>query len=124
MLAIRVILAATDQTPTLIFDEVDAGIGGTTADMVGRKLTAASRQRQVLCVTHLPQIACYADHHVTVSKRIMRDRTQTAVQALSAPERAQELARMLGGPSRSSTPLQHATELLEAASRLKKRMKG
>ena len=124
MLAIRVILAATDQTPTLIFDEVDAGIGGTTADMVGRKLTAASRQRQVLCVTHLPQIACYADHHVTVSKRIMRDRTQTAVQALSAPERAQELARMLGGPIRSSTPLQHATELLEAASRLKKRMKG
>jgi len=124
MLAIRVILAATDQTPTLIFDEVDAGIGGTTADMVGRKLTAASRQRQVLCVTHLPQIACYADHHVTVSKRTARDRTQTAVQALSAPERAQELARMLGGPSRSSTPLQHATELLEAASRLKKRMKG
>jgi len=124
MLAIRVILAAADQTPTLIFDEVDAGIGGATADMVGRKLTAASRQRQVLCVTHLPQIACYADHHVTVSKRSVRDRTQTAVQVLSAPERAQELARMLGGPSRSGTPLQHATELLEAATRLKKRMKG
>jgi len=123
MLAIRVILAAADQTPTLIFDEVDVGIGGAIADTVGRKLTAASRQRQVLCVTHLPQIACYADHHVTVSKRSVKDRTQTAVQVLSGAERAQELARMLGGPSRSNTPLQHAIEMLEAASRLKKRMK-
>ena len=124
MLAIRVILAAADQMPTLIFDEVDAGIGGMTAETVGRKLTAVSRQRQVLCVTHLPQIACFADHHVVVSKRSLRDRTQTTVQMLPMAERAQELARMLGGPSRSSTPLQHATELLEAANRLKKRMKG
>ncbi len=124
MLAIRVILAAADQTPTLIFDEVDAGIGGATAEMVGRKLTAVSRKRQVLCVTHLPQIACFADHHVVVSKRSLRDRTQTAVQMLPTAERAQELARMLGGLSRSGTPLQHATELLEAANRQKKRMKG
>jgi DNA repair protein RecN (Recombination protein N) len=124
MLAIRVILAAADQTPTLIFDEVDAGIGGNTAEMVGRKLTAVSRQRQVLCVTHLPQIACFADHHVVVSKRSLRDRTQTTAQILPSAERARELARMLGGLSRSETPLQHATELLEAANRLKKRMKG
>jgi len=124
MLAIRMILAAADQTPTLIFDEVDAGIGGNTAEMVGRKLTAVSRQRQVLCVTHLPQIACFADHHVVVSKRSLRDRTQTTVQMLPTAERAQELARMLGSLSRSGTPLQHATELLEAANRLKRRMKG
>jgi DNA repair protein RecN (Recombination protein N) len=123
MLAIRVILAAADQTPTLVFDEVDAGIGGSTAEIVGRKLTAASRQHQVLCVTHLPQIACFADQHVAVSKRTLRDRTQTAAQILSGSERAQELARMLGGPSRSATPLQHANELLEAAGRLKKRMR-
>jgi DNA repair protein RecN (Recombination protein N) len=123
MLAIRVILAAADQTPTLVFDEVDAGIGGNTAEIVGRKLVAASRQHQVLCVTHLPQIACFADQHVVVSKRTLRDRTETTVQGLAGTERAQELARMLGGPSRSSTPLQHATELLEVASRLKKRMK-
>jgi DNA repair protein RecN (Recombination protein N) len=122
MLAIRVILAAADQMPTLIFDEVDAGIGGMTAETVGRKLTEVSRQRQVLCVTHLPQIACFADHHVVVSKRSLRDRTQTTVQMLPTAERAQELARMLGGPSRSGTPLQHAIELLEAARRLKKRM--
>lgn len=123
MLAIRVILAAADQTPTLVFDEVDAGIGGQTAEMVGRKLTAVSRQRQVLCVTHLPQIACFADQHVLVAKRTLRDRTQTAAQVLGSSERAQEIARMLGGPSRSETPLQHATELLEAANRLKRRMK-
>ena len=124
MLAVRVILAAADQTPTLIFDEVDAGIGGNTADIVGQKLTAVSRQRQVLCVTHLPQIACFADHHVVVSKRSLRDRTQTAVRVLAGPERGQELARMLGGLTRTGTPLQHANELLEAANRLKKRMKG
>ena len=124
MLAIRVILAAADQTPTVIFDEVDAGIGGSTAEMVGRKLAAVSRQRQVLCVTHLPQIACFADHHVVVSKRSLRDRTETTAQTLSTPKRAQELARMLGGLSRSGTPLQHATELLEAANRQKERMKG
>jgi DNA repair protein RecN (Recombination protein N) len=123
MLAIRVILAAADQTATLIFDEVDAGIGGGMAETVGRKLVAASRQHQVLCVTHLPQIASFADHHVVVSKRALRDRTETTVQALGGADRVQEIARMLGGPSRSATPLQHANELLEAASRLKKRLK-
>jgi len=123
MLAIRVILAAADQTATLIFDEVDAGIGGSMAETVGRKLVAASRQHQVLCVTHLPQIASFADHHVVVSKRSLRDRTETTVQALGGADRAQEIARMLGGPSRSATPLQHANELLEAAGRLKKRLK-
>jgi DNA repair protein RecN (Recombination protein N) len=124
MLAIRVILAAADQTATLIFDEVDAGIGGSMAETVGRKLVAASRQHQVLCVTHLPQIASFADHHVVVAKRTLRDRTETTVQALGGADRAQEIARMLGGPSRSATPLQHATELLEAAGRLKKRLKA
>jgi DNA repair protein RecN (Recombination protein N) len=124
MLAIRTILAAADQTPTLVFDEVDAGIGGTMADTVGRKLLGVSRQRQVLCVTHLPQIACYANRHVVVSKRSYRDRTDTAVQTLDDPERPQELARMLGGPSKSDTGLQHAIELLEAANRFKKRMKS
>ncbi len=123
MLAIRVILAAGDMTPTIVFDEVDAGIGGSMAETVGRKLMAASHRHQVLCVTHLPQIACFADQHAAVSKRTLRDRTQTGVQILDSVERPQELARMLGGPSRSATPLLHATELLEAANRLKKRMK-
>ena len=124
MLAIRTILATADQTPTLIFDEVDAGIGGSMAETVGRKLVGVSRQHQVLCVTHLPQIASYADHHVVVSKRALRDRTNTDVEVLAEADRPRELARMLGGPSRSGTGLQHAIELLEAANRLKKRMKS
>ena len=123
MLAIRVILATADQTPTVIFDEVDAGIGGGMADVVGRKLVAASRERQVLCVTHLPQIACFGDLHLSVSKRIRGDRTETVVQILAPDERAPELARMLGGPSNSATARSHANELLEAAARLKRRTK-
>ncbi|MFB3818363.1 MAG: DNA repair protein RecN, partial [Candidatus Methylomirabilales bacterium] len=110
MLAVRSILAAADRTPTVVFDEVDAGVGGAMADVVGRKLAGAARRHQVLCVTHLPQIACFADHHLTVAKRVQRDRTQTAVQPLAPADRAVELARMLGG--RADTALQHAQELL------------
>jgi DNA repair protein RecN (Recombination protein N) len=124
MLAIRAVLAAADRTPTVIFDEIDAGIGGSMGDVVGRKLAAASKRHQVLCVTHLPQIACYGDQHLLVQKRSTTDRTETTVRALSADERPREVARMLGGPSRSATALEHANELLEAAGRLKKRMKG
>ncbi len=124
MLAIRTILAGADQTPTLVFDEVDAGIGGSMAEVVGRKLVAASRRHQVLIVTHLPQIACFADHHVAVSKRMLRDTTQTAVEVLDQAGRGEELGRMLGGPSRSTTGRQHALELLEAANRLKKRVRA
>jgi len=124
MLAIRTILADADRTPTVIFDEVDAGIGGGMGEVVGRKLWAASRRHQVLCVTHLPQIACFGDQHLLVQKRSLADRTETTVQALSAEERPREVARMLGGPSRSATALDHANELLAAASRLKRRLKG
>jgi DNA repair protein RecN (Recombination protein N) len=92
-------------------------------ETVGRKLVAVSRQRQVLCVTHLPQIASFADRHLVVTKRTARDRTRTTVAWLEESDRLQEVARMLGGPERSSTPLQHAAELLEAAARLKKQIK-
>jgi DNA repair protein RecN (Recombination protein N) len=124
MLAIRTILAAADRTPSVIFDEVDAGVGGSMGDAVGRKLFAVSRAHQVLCVTHLPQIACFGDRHLVVQKRTLDDRTETAVRVLSAEERPRELARMLGGPNRSVTALDHANELLEAASRLKRRSRG
>jgi DNA repair protein RecN (Recombination protein N) len=77
----------------------------------------------VLCVTHLPQIASYADRHLVVTKRAAKDETRTTVAALEDSDRPHELARMLGGPGRSGTPLQHAAELLEAAARLKKRTK-
>jgi DNA repair protein RecN (Recombination protein N) len=124
MLAIRTILAAADQTPTVIFDEVDAGIGGGMGDVVGRKLVAVSKRHQVLCVTHLPQIACFGDQHLLVEKRSLANRTETMVRTLGVDERRREVARMLGGPSRSDTALEHANELLEAAARLKRRMKG
>jgi DNA repair protein RecN (Recombination protein N) len=123
MLAIRAILAAADATPTLIFDEVDAGIGGSKGEVVGRKLLNASRRHQVLCVTHLPQIACFGDQHLVVQKRTLADRTETTVRALASEERSREVARMLGGPSRSTTALDHANELLEAALRLKRRLR-
>jgi DNA repair protein RecN (Recombination protein N) len=124
MLAIRTILADADRTPTVIFDEVDAGIGGSMGEVVGRKLSAASGRHQVLCVTHLPQIACFGDQHLLVQKRSLADRTETTVRALSAEERPREVARMLGGSSRSATALDHANELLGAAARLKRRLKG
>ncbi len=115
MLALKVILAATDAVPILIFDEVDAGIGGKTADTVGRKLRQVSRTRQVLCITHLPQIACYADQHLRTDKRVEDERTLTAVGVLGKEERVREIARMLGGESVTDTSLQHAMELLNQA---------
>lgn len=124
MLAIRTILADADRTPTVIFDEVDAGIGGSMGEVVGRKLSAASRRHQVLCVTHLPQIACFGDQHLLVQKRSLADRTETTVRVLTPEDRPREVARMLGGSSRSATALDHANELLGAAARLKRRLKG
>jgi DNA repair protein RecN (Recombination protein N) len=115
MLALKVILATSDAVPILIFDEVDAGIGGKTADTVGRKLRQVARTRQVLCITHLPQIACYADHHLRTEKRVEAERTVTSVAALGKEERVREIARMLGGESITETSLKHATELIGQA---------
>jgi DNA repair protein RecN (Recombination protein N) len=115
MLALKVVLAATDAVPVLIFDEVDAGIGGRTADTVGRKLREVARTRQVLCVTHLPQIAAYADQHLRVEKREGRGRTATTVVALVRGDRVREVARMLGGESVTDTSLQHARALITQA---------
>jgi DNA repair protein RecN (Recombination protein N) len=115
MLALKVILAATDAVPILVFDEVDAGIGGKTADTVGRKLRQVARTRQVLCITHLPQIACYADQHLHVDKKVDGERTVTSVAVLGKEERVREIARMLGGESVTDTSLQHALELINHA---------
>lgn len=124
MLAIRTILAAADATPTVIYDEIDAGIGGSMAEMVGRKLVRASGRHQVLCVTHLPQIACFADRHVMVVKRAAADRTETGVEELEGEGRVREVGRMLRGPGRAAVALEHGRELLEASARLKKRIKS
>jgi DNA repair protein RecN (Recombination protein N) len=115
MLALKVVLAATDAVPVLVFDEVDVGIGGKTADTVGKKLRQVSRARQVLCVTHLPQIAAYADQHFRVEKREEDGRTATTVAALTKGDRVREVARMLGGESVTDTSLRHAHELITQA---------
>jgi DNA repair protein RecN (Recombination protein N) len=115
MLALKVVLAAADAVPILVFDEVDVGIGGKTADAVGRKLRQVARARQVLCVTHLPQIASYAEHHLRVEKREEGGRMVTQVSPLAKQERIREVARMLGGESVTDTSLQHALELINSA---------
>ncbi len=103
MLALKTVLAQADRTPTLIFDEIDAGIGGRVGAVVGQKLWGLTvsdggkvRRHQVLCVTHLPQLACYGDLHLQVSKGVVADRTVTSVRALEGQEREQEIAAMLG----------------------------
>jgi DNA repair protein RecN (Recombination protein N) len=115
MLALKNIVASVDQTPTLLFDEVDAGIGGSMAEVVGRKLWKVSRERQVICITHLPQIAAFADVHLWVEKKVSRGRTEARVLPLAEEEGVEELARMLGGSAESTIPLKHARELLRAA---------
>ena len=103
-LAIKQVLAEADDTPVLVFDEVDAGIGGRSADPVGRSLWALARRHQVLCVTHLPQIAAHADAHFRIAKRERDGRTVTDIERLDREGRMVELAQMLGGASQSATP--------------------
>ncbi len=117
MLALKALSAAAEATPTLIFDEVDAGIGGGVAEVVGRRLKALADQHQVLCITHLPQIAAVADHAYTVTKTVTRGRTISSAQRLTRRERLQELARMLGGVEITPEARRHAREMLEGARR-------
>ena len=116
MLALKTLAAAEEHGASLIFDEVDAGIGGAVAEVVGRKLRQLGRHRQVLCITHLPLIAAFAEHHVVVTKRVENGRTLSTARALSATERVAELARMLGGASLTREVREHAEQLLRRAS--------
>jgi DNA repair protein RecN (Recombination protein N) len=100
-----------------VFDEVDAGIGGRVAEAVGKRLLELSGGNQVLCVTHLPQIAAFAQHHFRVSKDVIDGRTETLAKALNEAERVEELARMLGGETITQTTRRHAVELLEHSMR-------
>jgi DNA repair protein RecN (Recombination protein N) len=117
MLGFKAILAAAADVPTMIFDEVDAGIGGRVADVVGQKLRDTAGGRQVLCVTHLAPIAAHADHHLVVEKRAGRTRTSTTVAPLDAAARVEELARMLGGERITEATRRHARELYRDARR-------
>src|SRR6266487_3669005 len=121
MLALRVVLAGVDRTPTLVFDEVDAGVGGRTAAAVAYRLAALARHHQVLVVTHLPQIAAYADRHFVVEKHSVDGQTSTAVRTLDSGGRITELSRMLSGMEGSGLAQAHAEELLAAANAAKAR---
>ena len=114
-LALKVVLAAADETPLLVFDEVDAGVGGRNASALGERLKRLSAHHQVLCVTHLPQVAAHADAHLVVGKRVAGGRTTTEVARAGAEERAAELAAMLGGEGAREEAQAAAEALLRAA---------
>ncbi|MCC6850663.1 MAG: DNA repair protein RecN [Deltaproteobacteria bacterium] len=111
MLAIKAATAGATDVPTLLFDEVDAGIGGAVAETVGRKLAALAAGRQVICITHLPQIAACAEHHFAVRKQVTRGRTRSSAERLSDDERVDEIARMLAGVTVTKEARRHAAEL-------------
>ncbi len=115
-LAIQVATAECGHVPTLIFDEVDVGIGGGVAEIVGQLLRRLGEERQVLCVTHLPQVAAQAHHHLQVSKTAGRGKTTTGISVLSEDGRVEEVARMLGGVEITERTLEHAREMLHRAS--------
>jgi DNA repair protein RecN (Recombination protein N) len=119
LLAIKNALAHEDRVATYVFDEVDAGVGGAVAVAIGRRLRAAAASHQVLCVTHLPQIAAFADAHYRVDKRTHKGRTTTRVARLSDDERVEELARMLGGEAIGDSAREHARQLLADAAKSK-----
>lgn len=112
MLAIRTVLAETDMVPVIIFDEIDAGVGAGMGMTIAEKLAAVATSRQVICVTHLPQIAAMADNHVVVDKLVKSGRTRTEVAFPRGRERTREVARMLGGGATGRISLKHAQELL------------
>lgn len=117
MLALKSVRTLDGCGKCLVFDEVDAGIGGQTADVVGQKLKRLSQKDQVICVTHLPQIASYADRHYLIEKRVERGRTLTRVALLQHEARVQEIARMISGERKTESVVKHAAEMLKASSR-------
>ncbi len=115
VLALKAILSNTAAVETVIFDEVDSGIGGGVAEVVGKKLLDLSGHHQVICITHLPQIARFGNHHFRIIKNVQEGRTTTTIQALNFEDRVHELARMLGGETLTPATWEHARELLESS---------
>ncbi len=113
VLALKAILARTESVETVIFDEVDAGIGGSVAEIVGQKISSLADSHQVICITHLAQIAKFGDHHFRIVKEVKSGRTRTTITPLDREERVQELARMLGGVRMTQATLDHALEMFQ-----------
>ena len=114
MLALKAVLASHDSIPVLVFDEIDANVGGSMGKAIGSKLQTVSRHHQVLCITHLPQVAVYGATHFAVGKEVRDGRTRTWIARLDAEGRIEEIARMLGGRDLTSVTLKHAREMLRA----------
>ncbi|MBN1670620.1 MAG: DNA repair protein RecN [Kiritimatiellae bacterium] len=113
MLATKAVLAAHDRIPVLVFDEIDANVGGEMGNAVGQKLRGVAQGHQVLCITHLPQVAVYGETHFVVAKAVHDNRTFTTIEPLSDATRAEEIARMLGGRDLTRVTLEHARQMLE-----------
>jgi DNA repair protein RecN (Recombination protein N) len=113
VLALKALLAKTDSVETVVFDEVDAGIGGGVAEVVGKKLADLANHHQVICITHLPQIAKFGDRHYRISKHVSQGRTRTSIRLLNDEDRYKEIARMLGGEKITQATLEHAREMLK-----------
>ena len=120
MLALKTIIADIDRVDTLIFDEIDSGVGGKTAQKMAEKLAHLAQKRQILCITHLPQIASMSDTHFYIDKKMEADNTFTVISKLNREEKKEELARMLGGAKTTATTRQHAEEMLKLAEEVKK----
>ena len=119
MLAIKTVMADRDDVETLIFDEIDVGISGRTAQKVSEKMAVIGRGHQVICITHLAQIASMADHHYVIEKTVNEMDTTTSIRKLQEPEMVQELARILGGAKITDAVLENAKEMKELARQMK-----
>jgi DNA repair protein RecN (Recombination protein N) len=117
MLAVKAVLATHDSIPILVFDEIDANIGGEVGRAVGQKLKCVAKSHQVISITHLPQSAVYGEQHVRVSKEVVNNRTRMSAKILTGAERVDEIARMLGGKGLTSVIENHAREMLDSAAR-------
>ena len=119
MLAIKTVMAAKDQIETLIFDEIDVGISGRTAQKVSEKMAVIGNNYQVICITHLAQIAAMADSHYAIEKKVVDGKTKTMISLLNKEQEIAELARILGGAAITETVMQSAAEMKELANRTK-----
>ena len=119
MLAIKTVMADRDEIETLIFDEIDVGISGRTAQKVSEKMAVIGRQHQVICITHLAQIAAMADHHYVIEKTVGKTDTRTDIRAVNEKESVKELARILGGAKITDAVIQNAKEMKELAKQVK-----
>jgi DNA repair protein RecN (Recombination protein N) len=124
MLAIKSVLADHDAIDTLIFDEIDVGVSGRTAQKVSEKLSVIAKSHQVICITHLPQIACMADSHLYIEKIVDEDRTNTTVRILPERDRLREITRMISGDLMTKAAVENAADMLKAAEQKKETWKN